>query len=71
MTVTAGAGEPERLRVGRVTPGLLRVLRADPKEGRIFTEQDVVPGDGPGPAVPQLPNSPIPQFRNSAIPKSL
>ncbi|HEX6465622.1 MAG TPA: ABC transporter permease [Vicinamibacterales bacterium] len=48
MTVTAGAGEPERLPVGRVTPSLLRVLRVRPLEGQIFTDDDVAGGSGPG-----------------------
>lgn len=48
MTVAMGAGEPERLRVGRVTPGLLRVLGAQPARGRIFTDDDAVANDGPG-----------------------
>jgi putative ABC transport system permease protein len=48
MTVTMGAGEPERLGVGRVTPGLLRVLGVQPARGRIFTDDDPVANAGPG-----------------------
>jgi predicted permease len=48
MTVATGRGEPERLRVGRVTASLLRVLRTPPAQGRIFTDDDVVAGNGPG-----------------------
>jgi len=48
MTFTSGAGEPERLRVGSVTPSLLRVLRARPDAGRIFTDSDPAAMDGPG-----------------------
>jgi len=51
MTVTAGSGEPERLAVGRVTPSLLRVLRARPASGRLFTDDDAVANTGPGVAV--------------------
>ena len=46
--ITAGAGEPERLPVGRVTPGLLRVLRARPLLGRVFIEDDPAANEGPG-----------------------
>ncbi len=51
MTVTAGSGEPERLAVGRVTPSLLRVLRARPAAGRLFTDDDTGANTGPGVAV--------------------
>ena len=36
MTMTVAGGDPERLRVGRVTPGLLRILRVPPAYGRLF-----------------------------------
>jgi putative ABC transport system permease protein len=48
MTFSTGAGERERLRVGNVTPSLLRVLRARPATGRIFADDDAVAADGPG-----------------------
>ena len=40
MTMTVGSGDPERLRVGHVTPGLLRVLRVQPALGRLFADDD-------------------------------
>jgi putative ABC transport system permease protein len=40
MTMTVGSGDPERVRVGHVTPGLLRVLRAQPAHGRLFADDD-------------------------------
>ena len=48
MALTTGAGEPERLPIGRMTPSLLRVLRARPVLGRIFADDDPVADDGPG-----------------------
>lgn len=48
MTFSTGAGEPERLSVGNVTPSLLRVLRARPAAGRIFADDDPAAADGPG-----------------------
>ncbi|MGH9372114.1 MAG: ABC transporter permease, partial [Vicinamibacterales bacterium] len=43
-----GGGEGERLRVGRVTPSLLRVLREQPRAGRLFSDEDAVAREGPG-----------------------
>ena len=40
MTMTVAGGDPERLRVGRVTPGLLRILRVPPAYGRLFSEDE-------------------------------
>lgn len=40
MTLVVGSGDAERLRVGRVTPSLLRVLRARVSLGRLFSESD-------------------------------
>ena len=48
MTMTVGGGEAERLRVGRVTPSLFRVLRAQPRAGRLFSDDDAAAGKGPG-----------------------
>ncbi len=47
MTATVGGGEVERLRVGKVTPSLLRVLRAQPGVGRLFSDDDTGGPDGP------------------------
>ena len=41
MTMTVGSGEPERVRVGRVTPSLLEVLQAHPLAGRPLSDDDV------------------------------
>jgi putative ABC transport system permease protein len=48
MTMTVGSGNAERLTVGRVTPSLLRVLRAQPALGRLFGDADAAHGrEGP------------------------
>jgi putative ABC transport system permease protein len=47
MTMTVGSGEVERLRVGKVTPSLLRVLRAQPRTGRLFSDEDAGGREGP------------------------
>jgi len=44
----AGEGAPERIATGRATPTLFGVLGARPAVGRLFTEEEGVPG---GPAV--------------------
>ena len=41
MTMSVASGDPERLRVGRVTPSLLRVLRAQPARGRLLLDEDL------------------------------
>ncbi|HSC28005.1 MAG TPA: ABC transporter permease [Vicinamibacterales bacterium] len=46
MTLTAGSGEPERVRVGRVTTSLFRVLWVHPATGRPFADEDAG-SDGP------------------------
>ena len=38
MTMTVASGGPERVRIGRITPSLLRVLRAQPAHGRLLVE---------------------------------
>jgi predicted permease len=43
----SGDGEPERIRVTRVTPSLGSVLRVSPALGRWFTEQEGTPGATP------------------------
>jgi putative ABC transport system permease protein len=43
----SGTGEPERIRVTRVTPSLASVLRVSPVVGRWFTEQEGTPGTTP------------------------
>lgn len=43
MTLTGG-GEPERIRVTRVTPSLISVLRVAPAHGRWVTEEEGTPG---------------------------
>ena len=35
-----GVGDPARIRIGRVTPGMFTVLRARPAIGRVFVEAD-------------------------------
>jgi putative ABC transport system permease protein len=40
MTLTTGGAGAERLRVGSVTPGLLRVLQVRPIAGRVFEDTD-------------------------------
>jgi predicted permease len=40
MTMTVASGDPERVRVGRITPSLLRVLRAQPAHGRLLVDDD-------------------------------
>ena len=47
MTMTIGGSGPERVRVGRITPGVFNVLRAHPVMGRWFTGEDAVGGEGP------------------------
>jgi predicted permease len=47
MTMTVGSGEPERVRVGHVTPSLLRVLRVHPLAGRTFVDDDAGRAAGP------------------------
>ena len=39
-----GAGEPEQLRIARVTAGFFEMLRIPPHLGRLFTREDEVPG---------------------------
>ena len=39
-----GAGEPEQVRITRVTAGYFEMLRATPALGRTFTEDDELPG---------------------------
>src|SRR5678815_492885 len=46
-TTLTGRGEPERIRVTRVTPSLGSVLRLSPALGRWFTEAEGVPGAAP------------------------
>jgi predicted permease len=46
VTVTGG-GEPERLRIVRVTPSLGDVLRVRPVHGRWLTQSDAAPGARP------------------------
>jgi predicted permease len=41
MTMTIRSSEPERVRVGRLTPSLLRVLRVHPLAGRALLDGDV------------------------------
>ncbi|MGH9161791.1 MAG: ABC transporter permease, partial [Vicinamibacteraceae bacterium] len=48
MTMAVGAGDVERLSVGRVTPSLFRVLRAQPKAGRLLVDDDATARDGAG-----------------------
>jgi predicted permease len=43
----SGDGEPERIRVTRVTPSLGSVLRVPPAVGRWFTEKEGTPGASP------------------------
>lgn len=43
VTITTG-GEPRRTGGAAVTPSLFRVLRAEPALGRVFTEEEGVPG---------------------------
>ncbi|HSR41276.1 MAG TPA: ABC transporter permease, partial [Longimicrobiales bacterium] len=40
-----GDGAPERIRVGRATPSLFRVLQVDAARGRTFTEEEGLPGE--------------------------
>ena len=35
-----GGGDPERIRIGRITPSLFSVLRAHPAAGRLFIDSD-------------------------------
>lgn len=48
MTMTVGSGEVERLVVGRVTPSLLRVLRVQPRAGRLFAEDEATAREAAG-----------------------
>jgi predicted permease len=41
-----GAGEPEEVRIVRVTAGYFEMLRTAPALGRTFTEEDELPGHG-------------------------
>jgi putative ABC transport system permease protein len=43
--IPGGTGEPARIEIGRVTPTLFSVLRAQPLRGRIFTEEDAKVGE--------------------------
>ena len=43
MTMT-GVGDAERLLIGAVTPSLFRLLRTGPAIGRLFVDQDAIPG---------------------------
>ncbi len=47
MTLTIGAGTPERLRVGRVTPSLMRVLGVRPRLGRVPSDDEAGGRSGP------------------------
>jgi predicted permease len=40
-------GNPERIRVSRTTPSLVRVLSVSPEQGRWFTEDESLPGASP------------------------
>jgi putative ABC transport system permease protein len=40
LSTFRGAGDPERLRISRVTPSVFRVIRARPASGRLFVEED-------------------------------
>jgi MacB-like periplasmic core domain len=47
MTMTVGNSDPERMRIGRVTPSLFTVLRAHPIMGRLFADDDAIGGEVP------------------------
>jgi predicted permease len=47
LTVTSPSGYPERVPSARLTPGVLRALRAAPAMGRDFTDADVLAGAPP------------------------